>query len=66
MFGSHDDTAAHFGLLQTGHHAGEVEDELGRRMSKDGEIGIDTLCHLGLQFNLKLLVLLFVCHNRIV
>ncbi len=30
VFGSHDDTAAHFGLLQTGHHAGEVEDELGR------------------------------------
>ena len=65
VFGSHDDTAAHFGFLHAGHHADEVENELAGRVGEDGEVAIHALCHLGLQLNLKLLVLLFVCHRNV-
>lgn len=59
VLGSHDDTAAHLWLSQSGKDAGEVEYEISVRVSYECEVGINAYAYFRGESDLDLWVFLF-------
>ena len=63
VLGSQHNAALHVGLGHTGQHTDEVEHDFGTAVGDDGEVGVSSLGHLGLEFNLQLIVVFGSFHN---